>query len=376
MSKHISLSTPHMSEEGFELHFVHDAFEKNWIAPLGENVTEFETAVKRYVSADNAVALSAGTAAIHLSLICSGVGYGDKVFCQDLTFSASANPITYLGAEPVFIDSERDTWNMDPVALQKAIDLYGVPKAVIVVHLYGNPAKMEEICEICDKYGIVLIEDAAEALGSEYKSQKCGTFGRFGVLSFNGNKIITTSGGGMLICKNEDDAKHVLKLATQAREPFLWYQHEEIGYNYRMSNVCAGIGRGQVMVLPNRVEKKQAIYNKYKECLKDLPLTLQPIADNTVSNCWLSSVLIDAECSVKVMDVIELLQKNDIESRPLWKPMHSQPVFADAKYVTVDNVSVSEELFSKGFCLPSDSKMSLEDVERVCDVIRTAFKGI
>ncbi len=375
MSKHISLATPHMSDEGYELSYIQYAFDKNWIAPLGENVTEFESAIKTYVSADYAVALSAGTAAIHLSLICSGVGYGDKVFCQDLTFSASANPITYLGAEPVFIDSERDTWNMDPIALQKAIDLYGVPKAVIVVHLYGNPAKMNEICEICDRYGIVLIEDAAEALGSEYGSRKCGTFGRFGVLSFNGNKIITTSGGGMLLCKNEEDAKHVLKLATQAREPFLWYQHEEIGYNYRMSNVCAGIGRGQAKVLPQRVEKKQAIFKKYKECLKGLPLTLQPIADNTVSNCWLSSVLLDDDCPIKAIDIIELLAKNDIESRPLWKPMHSQPVFADAKYVTAETESVSDDLFSRGLCLPSDSKMSLEDVECVCSVIRSAFKG-
>ncbi len=375
MSKHISLSTPHMSDEGYELSFIHDAFGKNWITPLGENVTEFESAIKSYVSADYAVALSAGTAAIHLSLVCSGVGYGDKVFCQDLTFSASANPITYLGAEPVFIDSERDTWNMDPIALQKAIHLYGVPKAVIVVHLYGNPAKMNEICDICNRYGIVLIEDAAEALGSEYGSRKCGTFGRFGVLSFNGNKIITTSGGGMLICKNEDDAKHVLKLATQAREPFLWYQHEEIGYNYRMSNVCAGIGRGQTKVLPQRVEKKQAIFNKYKECLKGLPVTLQPIADNTVSNCWLSSILLDDGCSVKVMDIIDLLAKNDIESRPLWKPMHSQPVFAGTKYVTAENDSVSDDLFSRGLCLPSDTKMSLVDVERVCKVIASVFEG-
>lgn len=375
MSKHIALSTPNMSEEGYELQFVHDAFAKNWIAPLGENVTEFESAMKSYISADNAVALSSGTAAIHLSLICSGVGRDDMVFCQDLTFAASANPITYLGAEPVFIDSERDTWNMDPVALQKAIDLYGVPKAVVVVHLYGNPAKMDEICSICDKYGIILIEDAAEALGSEYSSRKCGTFGRFGVLSFNGNKIITTSGGGMLLCKDEFDAKHALKLATQAREPFPWYQHEEIGHNYRMSNICAGIGRGQMMVLSQRVAKKQEIFRKYRECLKDIPVTLQPATDNTVSNYWLTSVLFDTDSVIKPLDLIKILEQNDIESRPLWKPMHSQPVFANAKYVKAGEESVSDDLFTRGLCLPSDSNMTMDDVEFVCNVIRSAFKG-
>ncbi|MBR4961578.1 MAG: aminotransferase class I/II-fold pyridoxal phosphate-dependent enzyme, partial [Clostridia bacterium] len=264
MYDHIFLSSPHMSDEGCELEHIHDAFRKNWIAPLGENVNEFEKSMKTYIGAENAVALSAGTAALHLSLICAGVGRGDKVFCQDLTFSASANPITYVGAEPVFIDSESDTWNMDPAALRKAIELYGIPKAVVVVHLYGNPAKMKEICEVCDTYGITLIEDAAEALGSEYHGKKCGTFGEYGILSFNGNKIITTSGGGMLLCKDEADAKHALKLATQAREPFPWYQHEEIGYNYRMSNICAGIGRGQMKVLEERVRQKQTIYQRYK----------------------------------------------------------------------------------------------------------------
>ena len=286
MTKHLPLSTPHMSDEGFELEFIHDAFQKNWIAPLGENVTGFENDIAAYTGAAYPVALSAGTAALHLSMILSGVKAGDMVFCQDITFSASANPIAYLGAEPVFIDSDSTTWNMDPKALRRAIELYGAPKAVVVVHLYGNPARMDEIVSICSEHGIALIEDAAEALGSEYHDRKCGTFGDFGVLSFNGNKIITTSGGGMLMCANEADAKHALKLATQAREPFPWYQHEEIGYNYRMSNICAGIGRGQAKVLPLRVSQKRAIFDRYAENLKGLPLTLQTQVEGTLSNRW------------------------------------------------------------------------------------------
>ncbi len=373
MSSHIYLSSPHMSDDGYELEYIHDAFHKNWIAPLGENVNEFEKGMKAYTGAENAVALSAGTAALHLSLILTGAGKGDMVFCQDLTFSASANPIVYAGAEPVFIDSERETWNMDPAALEKAITLYGVPKAVIVVHLYGNPAKMDSICEICTRYGISLIEDAAEALGSTYHGRKCGTLGNYGVLSFNGNKIITTSGGGMLLCRTEEDAKHALKLATQAREPFPWYQHEEIGYNYRMSNICAGIGRGQLRVLEDRVEKRRAIYTRYAEKLAGLPLTLQPCVENAVSNCWLTSLLLDADTRVTPADIITVLAKEDIESRHLWKPMHAQPVFRNAKYIVSGEESVSEDLFRRGVCLPSDTKMTMDDVDRVCTHIRNLF---
>ncbi len=373
MSDPISLSTPHMSDEGYEMAYIRDAFAKNWIAPLGENVTEFEIAMKGFTGASHAVALSAGTAALHLSLILAGVGRGDKVFCQDLTFAASANPITYTGAEPVFIDSERESWNLDPEALKKAIHLYGIPKAVIAVHLYGTPAKMDEITAICRQYEIPLIEDAAEALGSEYHGKKCGTFGRFGILSFNGNKIITTSGGGMLLCENGPDAAHALKLATQAREPFPWYQHEEIGYNYRMSNICAGIGRGQMKVLADRIQKKQAINRRYREGLAGLPISFQPLQKDTASNCWLTSVLLDEGCSLAPMAVIERLREADIESRPLWKPMHAQPVFADAAYVTAGGQSVSEDLFARGLCLPSDTKMSMDDADRVCRVIRSMF---
>lgn len=373
MSHHINLSAPHMSEEGYELEYIRDAFNKNWIAPLGENVNEFEKSMKVYTGTANSVALSAGTAALHLSMILAGVRAGDTVFCQDLTFSASANPITYVGAEPVFIDSERDTWNMDPEALKKAIALYGVPKAVVLVHLYGNPAKVDEILDICKSHNIILIEDAAEALGSLYNGKSCGTFGKYGILSFNGNKIITTSGGGMLLCEDAEDAKHALKLATQAREPFPYYQHEEIGYNYRMSNICAGIGRGQMKVIDRRVAKKRYIYQKYKENLSELPLEFQPMRENAVSNCWLTSVLIDRSSKVTPHDVIAALSENDIEARHLWNPMHRQPVFANAKFVSLSEESVGTDLFMRGVCLPSDTKMTDCDIDRVCDIIKTLF---
>lgn len=369
----ILLASPHMSEEGFELQYIHDAFQKNWIAPLGENVNEFEKDVRSFIGMGYTVALSAGTAALHLSMILAGVKPGDRVFCQDLTFSASANPITYVGAKPVFIDSEKDTWNMDPDALEKAFDLYGTPKAVVVVHLYGNPAKLDEITAICQKHGVPLVEDAAEGLGSEYHGQKCGTFGKFGVLSFNGNKIITTSGGGMLVCEDQADAAHTLKLATQAREPVPWYQHEEIGYNYRMSNICAGIGRGQMKVLPLRVEQKQAIFERYSKNFADLPLIMQPSLDCAVPNRWLSAARLDKGCGKTPSDILNALSEADIEGRHLWKPMHAQPVFAQAEYVKVSEESVSDDLFARGICLPSDTKMGMEDVDRVCEVIRGLF---
>ncbi len=373
MAKSIPLATPHMSDEGYELEYIHDAFNKNWIAPLGENVNEFEKSMGAFMGTGHPVALSAGTAALHLSMILAGVKAGDKVFCQDLTFSASANPVTYVGAQPVFIDSDRETWNMDPVALERAFEIYGAPKAVVVVHLYGNPAKMDEICAICEKHNVPLIEDAAEALGSEYHGKKCGTFGKFGVLSFNGNKIITTSGGGMLLCREEADAKHALKLATQAREPFPWYQHEEIGYNYRMSNIVAGIGRGQAKVLPLRIQQKREIFDRYVKNLADMPITFQPQLENAASNCWLSSALLDKDCGVTPAQLLAALREENIEGRHLWKPMHAQPVFADAPYVTAGEESVSDDLFARGVCLPSDTKMSMEDVDRVCDVIRKVF---
>ena len=373
MSHHINLSAPHMSKEGYELEYIHDAFQKNWVAPLGENVNEFEKAVLGYTGAQSAVALSAGTAALHLSMILAGVGKGDTVFCQDLTFSASANPIAYVGAKPVFIDSEKDSWTMDPKALERAFDLYGIPKAVVLVHLYGNPAKIDEISALCDHYGVPHIEDAAEALGSTYKDKPCGTFGKYGILSFNGNKIITTSGGGMLLCKDENDAKHALKLATQAREPFPYYQHEEIGYNYRMSNICAGIGRGQMKVLDQRVAKKRALYQAYQDALSSLPLSFQPMREHAFSNCWLSSVLIHPSSNVTPTLIINTLAQNNIEARHIWNPMHRQPVFKEADFVAIEKNSVSEDLFMRGVCLPSDTRMNEEDVDRVCKIIKGLF---
>lgn len=373
MGERILLSSPHMSDEGYELGYIHDAFAKNWIAPLGENVNEFEKAMGAYLDSGNMVALSAGTAALHLAMILARVKAGDRVFCQSLTFAASANPVTYLGAEPVFIDSDYETWNMDPAALELAFRRYGKPAAVVVVHLYGVPARMEEIQAICEKYNVPLIEDAAEALGSQYRGRKCGTFGAFGILSFNGNKIITTSGGGMLRCESREDAAHALKLATQAREPFPWYQHEEVGFNYRMSNICAGIGRGQMQVLPRRVEQKRAIYQRYAENLAGLPLTFQPEAEDTKANRWLTSILLDPGCGVTPARLLEALNKENIEGRHLWKPMHAQPVYAGCGYVTAGGHSVSDDLFARGLCLPSDTKMSMEDVDRICGVIRKVF---
>ena len=369
----IFLASPHMSDEGYELEYIRDAFGKNWIAPLGENVNEFEKAVRDFVGAENAVALSAGTAALHLAMILAGVGRGDKVFCQSLTFSASANPIAYLGAEPVYIDSERETWNMSPEALRRAFEECGKPKAVVAVHLYGIPAKMDEICAVCAEYGVPLIEDAAEALGSEYKGRACGTFGEYAALSFNGNKIITTSGGGMLLCRSEKAAKHALKLATQAREPFPWYQHEEIGYNYRLSNISAGIGRGQMKVLAERVAKKREIYSRYAAEFEDLPVTMAPLPEGTRPNCWLSAMLLGPGCGVSPSDVINALQEENIEARHLWKPMHMQPVFSNCKFICAGETAVSEELFERGVCLPSDTKMTSEQQNRVCEAVKKLF---
>ena len=390
MKQHIFLASPHMSEEGYEQKYIKEAFDTNWIAPLGKNVTEFENEMMEKLGAKAAVALSAGTAAIHMALKSIGVEQGDVVFCQSLTFSASANPITYEKATPVFIDSEKDTWNMSPSALRKAFDKYEamekLPKAVIVVHLYGIPAKIDEIAEICKKYGVALIEDAAEGLGTTYKGRCLGTFGDYGIISFNGNKIITSSGGGMLLVNTADAkerAEKVLFWATQAREQARWYQHEEIGYNYRMSNIVAGIGRGQLRVLDKRVEKKRYIYEYYQKHLGDLKgITFMPMLEDTYSNCWLTTIQLDDDCKVKPIDIMEALEEDDVESRPVWKPMHLQPVFADCDFVTeveglhiVDeemgaDSSVSGTIFRRGVCMPSDTKMTDEDLERICSVVR------
>ncbi len=377
MSKKILLASPHMSDEGYEQQFIKEAFDTNWIAPLGENVNKFEEEIANYVGVKTGAALSAGSAAIHLGLKALNVKQGDIVFCSSLTFSATCNPIIYQNATPVFIDSEYETWNMDPLALEKAFEKYPNPKAVIVVHLYGTPAKMDEIIKICKKHNVPLIEDAAESLGSIYNGQQTGTFGEYGVFSFNGNKIITTSGGGMLVSNNEDGIKKVRFWATQSKEPVRHYEHKEIGYNYRMSNICAGIGRGQLKVLDKRIEKKTEIYNKYKnELEKAKEIKMQPIPKNTKPNHWLSVMTIDKDSKVKPLNIMETLEKENIDSRPVWKPMHLQPVFKEYDFITAknDGTSVSEDLFNRGVCLPSDTKMTEEEQERVIDIIKKCFE--
>ncbi len=377
MSKKILLASPHMSDEGYEQQFIKEAFDTNWIAPLGENVNKFEEEIANYVGVKTGAALSAGSAAIHLGLKALNVKQGDIVFCSSLTFSATCNPIIYQNATPVFIDSEYETWNMDPLALEKAFEKYPNPKAVIVVHLYGTPAKMDEIIKICKKHNVPLIEDAAESLGSIYNGQQTGTFGEYGVFSFNGNKIITTSGGGMLVSNNEDGIKKVRFWATQSKEPVRHYEHKEIGYNYRMSNICAGIGRGQLKVLDKRIEKKTEIYNKYKNELEKVKeIKMQPIPKNTKPNHWLSVMTIDKDSKVKPLNIMETLEKENIDSRPVWKPMHLQPVFKEYDFITAknDGTSVSEDLFNRGVCLPSDTKMKEEEQERVIDIIKKCFE--
>lgn len=388
------------------MNYIQQAFDTNWVAPLGENVTGFEADICRFTGSKFAVALCAGTAALHLALIEAGVKAGDKVFCQSLTFSASTNPIAYLGAKPVFIDSERDTWNMDPEALRKAIRLYGVPKALMLVHLYGTPAKLSEIIAICEENGITLIEDAAEALGSFYQGKACGTFGRYGALSFNGNKIITTSGGGMLLCHTAEEAKHVLKLATQARELAPWYQHEEIGYNYRMSNVVAGVVRGQLPYLEEHIAQKKAIYMRYKEGFKDLPVQMNPYDEaNSEPNFWLSCMIIDKSAMCRQVrsdsealyitepgkscptEILEKLAAYNAEGRPIWKPMHMQPVYrmngfvtregsgraGSNAYIAGSKADVGADIFDRGLCLPSDNKMTPEQQDMVIAIVRSCF---
>lgn len=377
MSK-IYLSSPHMSDEGYEKEFIKEAFDTNWIAPLGENVNKFEEELAEYVGAKHAAALSAGTAAIHMALKATGVEKGDIVFCQSLTFSASANPIIYQGATPVFIDSEPNTWDMSPEALEKAFEKYPNSKAVIVVHLYGTPAKLDEIVEICKKHNTTLIEDAAESLGATYKGKETGTFGKYGVFSFNGNKIITTSGGGMLVSDDDERIQKVRFWATQARDKARHYQHTEIGYNYRMSNVLAGIGRGQLKVLDKRIAKKTEIYNAYKEAFKDISdIEIKPIPKDTVPNHWLSVITLKENSKVKPLDIMEALEKENIESRPVWKPMHLQPVFEKYDFITTvknGEKTVSEDLFNRGVCLPSDTKLTEEDFERIVSTIKKLFE--
>ncbi|MBG9582131.1 aminotransferase DegT [Bacillus thuringiensis] len=366
MGDRIFLSSPHMSEEGYEMHYVKEAFDTNWIAPLGENVNGFERELAQKVGSKEAAALSSGTAAIHLALKAAGVGEGDVVFCQTLTFSATANPIIYQNATPVFIDSDYKTWNMCPKALEEAFKKYPNVKAVIVVHLYGLSADMDKVVELCKKYDVSLIEDAAESLGTYYKGKHTGSFGDYGIFSFNGNKIITTSGGGMLVSNNEERISKVRFWATQSRDQARHYQHSELGFNYRMSNVVAGIGRGQLKVLDDRVQKKRYIFDFYKRELGNLEgIEFMPSNEWNEPNYWLSSMTLNGK--VRPIDVMEALEKENIESRPVWKPMHLQPFFEKYDFVGTD---VSERLFENGICLPSDTKMTEADLERVVKIIK------
>lgn len=377
--KHIHLSLAHMSDK--EEAFIHEAFLTNWVVPLGPNVDGFENDLATWLGKKSAnplhvVALSSGTAAIHLALVMLGVGPGDEVICQSFTFAASANPVVYQGATPVFVDSEPDTWNMDPELLRQAIDdrlrITGkLPKAIIPVHLYGTPARMNEIRSVAAAYGIPVLEDAAEAIGSEYDGQYCGTLGTYGALSFNGNKMITTSGGGALICPDEESARRVKFYATQARENFPYYQHEKIGYNYRLSNISAGVGRGQMYVLDEHITRRRAIHELYVEKLKNTPgiTVMQPrsIVDSH-PNYWLSTILVNPqEAGFTWQELSSRLTAADIESRPLWKPMHLQPVFANASHYVN---GVSEALFAQGLCLPSGPLVTDEDVDRIVEIIK------
>ncbi|WP_076571812.1 DegT/DnrJ/EryC1/StrS family aminotransferase [Salimicrobium salexigens] len=366
MNNRIFLSSPHMSEQGYEEQYVKEAFETNWVAPVGENINGFERELANMIDSKAAVALSSGTAAIHLALKAAGVKEGDVVFCPTLTFSATANPIIYQNATPVFIDSNYETWNMSPEALEEAFVKYPEVQAVIVVHLYGLSAEMDKIMEICNKHNVAVIEDAAESLGSYYKGQQTGTIGDYGIFSFNGNKIITTSGGGMLVSNKEERIEKARFWATQSRDQAQHYQHSELGFNYRMSNIVAGVGRGQLKVLEKRVEKKKYIFEYYKRELEGLEgVEFMPINDWDEPNYWLSALILNGQ--IRPIDVIQALEKENIESRPIWKPMHLQPFFEKYDFL---GVGLSEKLFDNGMCLPSDTKMTDEDLEKVVGIIK------
>jgi len=368
--KKIYLSSPHMSDEGYEMKYIKEAFESNWIAPLGPNVDNFEKEFAEKIGAKHSVALSSGTAAIHMALKAAGVEKGDIVFCQSLTFAGTANPIIYQNAVPVFIDSDLKTWNMDPEALETAFKKYPNVKAVIVVHLYGLSADLDKIIEICRKHNVALIEDAAESLGTKYKGKYTGTFGEYCAFSFNGNKIITTSGGGMLVSDNEEGISKVRFWSTQARDKARHYQHSEIGYNYRMSNIVAGIGRGQLKVLDQRIAKKKYIFEFYKRELNGLVgIEFMPVNNWNEPNFWLTCITLNGR--IKPIDIILALENENIESRPIWKPMHMQPVFNKHDFI---GSGISNKIFEKGVCLPSDTKMTDDELYRVCDIIKRLWK--
>lgn len=398
------LSSPTM--HGDELKYITEAYETNWMSTVGKNIDEVERMISEKIGVKHAVALSSGTSALHLSIKLAGVKPGDKVFCSDVTFSATVNPVVYEGGIPVFIDSEYDTWNMDPIALEKAFELYPDVKVVVLVHLYGTPAKVDEIKEICKKHDAILVEDAAESLGATYKGKQTGQFGAFNAISFNGNKIITGSSGGMFLTDDVHAANKVRKWSTQAREAAPWYQHEEVGYNYRMSNVIAGVVRGQIPYLEEHIAQKRAIYERYKEGFKDLPVKMNPFDEkNSVPNYWLSCLIINEDAMCKQVrsdndalyisekgkscptEILEKLANNNAEGRPIWKPMHMQPIFRNNPFVTVNgydravtnayidskDVNVGKDIFNRGLCLPSDNKMSIEEQSIIIELIKSCF---
>ena len=374
----IYLSPPHLS--GLEKDFLLEALDSNWIAPLGPQVDSFEEEIAKYLGVKAAVALSSGTAALHLALKISGVKSGDFVLCPSLTFSSTANVILYEKATPVFLDSDPETWNIDFVALEKAILSFKerniLPKALITVDLYGQSVDYDIIMEICNNNNIVVIEDAAEALGSEYKGVKCGAFGKAGIFSFNGNKIVTTSGGGMLVSNDENFVEQARFLSTQAREPVIHYEHKELGYNYRMSNLLAAVGRGQLAVLDERVKSKQEIFSRYKSAIGDIEgIEFMPMANYGKSNCWLTTLLIHEDIAGFNRDtVISALEKEDIESRPIWKPMHLQPLYKEFDYYESEQGDISQMLFNKGICLPSGTSLSINDQEKIIDIIQSIIR--
>ena len=386
----IWLSSPTM--HGEEQAFVQEAFDTNWVSTVGKNLDELERGICDYVGCKHAVALSAGTAALHLAVKLAGVKPGDKVFCSDMTFAATVNPVLYEGGEPVFIDTGYEDWNMDPEALKKAFEKYPDVKTVVVANLYGTPAKLKEIRTICDEHEATLIEDAAESLGATYEGQQTGTFGTYNAISFNGNKIITTSGGGMLLSDDEKAVKLAKKWSTQSREPAPWYQHLDVGYNYRLSNILAGIGRGQLLHLEEHIAQKRSIYERYRDGFQDIPVSMNPVPANVQSNFWLSCMLInkDAMCNQTRTDleanfekqigktcpteILELLAKYNVEGRPIWKPMHLQPIYKENDFIQADEaVDVGADIFERGLCLPSDNKLKPEEQDIIIELVRSCF---
>ena len=398
------LSSPTM--HGDELKYITEAYETNWMSTVGKNIDEVESSICNKVGCKHAVALSAGTAALHMAVKLAGIKSGDYVFCSDMTFGATVNPVVYEGGIPVFIDSEYESWNMDPAALEKAFEIYPDVKAVVIVHLYGTPCKIDEIKAVCDKHNAVIIEDAAESLGAAYKGKQTGGFGNYNAVSFNGNKIITGSSGGMLLTDDLEAANKVRKWSTQARENAPWYQHEEVGYNYRMSNVIAGVVRGQIPYLEEHIAQKKAIYHRYQEGFKDLPVKMNPILDDCEPNYWLSCMIIDKEAMCKQVrgekevlyisetdkscptEILETLAKYNVEGRPIWKPMHMQPIYRMNPFITRDgngrartnayiegeSLDIGADIYERGLCLPSDSKMTEEQQDIIIEIIKGCFE--